>query len=175
MSPHHEPPAPNAAATALAQGVATEFRRRLQGEYLPRIRQCVGLLGDAGVWQRPAPNCNSVGNLLLHLAGNTTQWILATFGDTTDARNRPAEFAAAGGQSATELLDRLATVVDRACDVVAALPVEELLRPRLVQARYQETGLSAVLHVLEHFSGHAGQIYAWTKQATGQDLRFYDL
>ena len=73
------------------------------------------------------------------------------------------------------LLARLAAVVDRACDVVAALPVEELLRPRLVQARYQETGLSAVLHVLEHFSGHAGQIYAWTKQATGQDLRFYDL
>ena len=171
----HEPPTAKGAATELARSIATEFRRRLQGEYLPRIRHCVNLLGDTRVWQRPAPNCNSVGNLLLHLAGNTTQWILATFGDTADARNRPAEFAASGGQTAAELLERLAAVVDRACDVVAAQPVEELLRPRLVQARYQETGLSAVLHVLEHFSGHAGQIYAWTKQATGQDLRFYDL
>jgi len=32
-----------------------------------------------------------------------------------------------------------------------------------------------VLHVMEHMSGHAGQIYAWTKQVTGKDLAFYDL
>ena len=52
--------------------------------------------------------------------------------------------------------------------------VERLLAPRTVQG-YQETGLSAILHVLEHTSGHAGQIYAWTKQVTGIDLAFYDL
>jgi hypothetical protein len=46
---------------------------------------------------------------------------------------------------------------------------------RTIQQRYRESGLQAVLHVLEHFSGHAGQIYFWTKQVTGQDLKFYDL
>lgn len=156
------------------RAIATEFRRRLQGEYVPRIRRCVELLGDA-VWQRPAPNCNSVGNLLLHLRGNTTQWILANLGDTTDARNRPAEFAATAGAPGDELVAALAAVVDRACDVVDALPTAEWLRARPVQQRYSETGLSSVLHVLEHFSGHAGQIYAWTKQVTGKDLAFYDL
>ena len=40
---------------------------------------------------------------------------------------------------------------------------------------YAETGLSTILHVLEHSSGHAGQIYSWTKQVTGVDLAFYDL
>jgi uncharacterized damage-inducible protein DinB len=168
-------PDPKDTAGTLAHGVATEFRRRLQGEYLPRIRSCTELLGDAGVWQRPAPNCNSVANLLLHLAGNTTQWILATFGANEDRRDRPAEFAAADGLTAQQLVEHLALVVDRACEIVATLTPEELLRTRTVQARYQETGLSAVLHVLEHFSGHAGQIYAWTKQATGLDLKFYDL
>lgn len=54
------------------------------------------------------------------------------------------------------------------------MPVDELLAPRTVQG-YRETGLSAVLHVLEHSSGHAGQIYAWTKQAADSDLAFYDL
>jgi uncharacterized damage-inducible protein DinB len=162
-------------AAALARIVATELRRRLLGEQLPRIRACVQRLGDQRVWERPAANCNSVGNLLLHLAGNTTQWILATFGDVADERDRPAEFAATGGRSALELVDRLAAVWTRACALVDALPVEELLRERTVQQRYRETGLSAVLHVLEHCSGHAGQIYAWTKQATGEDLRFYDL
>lgn len=163
------------AAAALARIVATEFRRRLLGEQLPRLRACVHQLGDEGVWRRPAPVCNSVGNLLLHLRGNTTQWILATFGAVDDARNRPAEFAAREGASGAELVDALGAVYTRACELVDGLTVDELRRERLVQGRYTESGLSAVLHVLEHCSGHAGQIYAWTKQATGQDLRFYDL
>ena len=159
---------------ALAKIVAAEFRLRLLGEQLPRITKCVALLGDERVWQRPSPNCNSVGNLLLHLAGNTTQWILAAFGDSADRRDRPAEFSATGGVPAGELLDRLRRVWTHACDVVDRLTVAELRRVRRVQ-HYDVSGLAAVLHVLEHCSGHAGQIYAWTKQATGEDLRFYDL
>ncbi len=162
-------------ARQLARIVAAEFRRRLLGEQLPRLRACVQRLGDARVWQRPAANCNSVGNLLLHLAGNTTQWILATFGEVADARDRAAEFAATEGASGAALVDELARVYTRACELVDGLDVAQLLRVRTVQQRYRESGLAAVLHVLEHCSGHAGQIYAWTKQATGEDLRFYDL
>ncbi len=158
----------------LSRGIAREFRRRLQGEYVPRISRCVASLGEDAVWRRPAPNCNSVGNLLLHLCGNTTQWILAGLGGATDARDRPAEFRADGGDDGAALCTRLGEVVDRACAVVDRLDAAALLQPRQIQG-YTETGLSAVLHVLEHFSGHAGQIYAWTKQVTGEDLRFYDL
>jgi uncharacterized damage-inducible protein DinB len=162
-------------AESLARGVAAEFRRRLLGEYVPRIRRCVEMLGDEPLWRRPAPNCNAVGNLLLHLCGNTTQWILANFGAVADERDRAAEFAAHESERGAELLQRLTSVAERACVVVDGLSVDDLLRERLVQGRYRETGLSSVLHVLEHFSGHAGQIYFWTKQVTGQDLRFYDL
>lgn len=161
-------------AREVTDAVAREFRRRLQGEYVPRIRQCVERLGDR-IWERPAPNCNSVGNLLLHLAGNTRQWIHATFGEVSDDRDRDAEFAAVRGATGSELVERLATVVDEACGIVDGLAAADWLRERLVQQQFEETGLSAVLHVLEHFSGHAGQIYAWTKQATGDDLKFYDL
>lgn len=168
-------PTDGEAAQALARGVAHEFHRRLLGEQLPRLTRCVALLGDAGVWRRPAPNCNSVGNLLLHLRGNTTQWILANFGAVADARNRPAEFAATEGAPGATLVAALGETWQAACALVDGLTVAELLRERRVQQRYTETGLSCVLHVLEHCSGHAGQIYAWTKQATGQDLKFYDL
>ncbi len=159
----------------MGRAVAVEFRRRLAEEYVPRIRKCVGLLDDEALWCRPAPNCNSVGNLLLHLTGNTRQWIHATFGASNDDRDRDAEFAAESGKSGTELVDRLAQVVEEACAIVDGLEPSEWLRERVVQRQFDETGLSAVLHVIEHFSGHAGQIYAWTKQVTGQDLKFYDL
>lgn len=168
-------PQPSPDAAEMARGIAHEFRRRLLGEQLPRLRKCVSLLGEERIWQRPSPNCNSVGNLLLHLCGNTTQWILATFGAATDERDRSAEFAAAGGTTGAALIEQLARVYEQACGVVDRVPVGDLLRERTIQGRYRETGLAAVLHVLEHSSGHAGQIYAWTKQATGQDLRFYDL
>lgn len=162
-------------AESLARGVAATFRRHVQRDQLARIARCVAMLSHADLWRRPSPNCNSVGNLLLHLAGNVTQWILANFGTLADQRDRPAEFAASEGADSAELLARLTAVVGAACDLVDGLSVDELLRERLVQGRYRETGLTSVLHVLEHFSGHAGQIFAWTKQVTGEDLRFYDL
>jgi len=154
--------------------VRRELRRRLLEEQLPRITRCAELLGDERVWERPSPNTNSVGNLILHLCGNTTQWILAEFTALEDQRDRDAEFAARGGVSVAELCKRLGEVYTAACDAVDAATEAQLLAEREVQG-YPETGLSAVLHVLEHSSGHAGQIYAWTKQATGVDLKFYDL
>jgi uncharacterized damage-inducible protein DinB len=164
-------------ASALAAGVAAEFRRRLLGEYVPRIRRCVAMLGEERCWQRPAPHCNSVANLLQHLAGNVRQWILVTFAGAADQRDRPAEFAStrAASPPAGELVERLAAVAAQACDAVDRLTPAELLAKRTIQQQFQETGLSAVLHAMEHFAGHAGQIYAYTKQVTGEDLRFYDL
>lgn len=162
-------------AAALAGIVATEFRRRLLEEHLPRIGHCLELLGDERIWQRQGRHGNSVGNLVLHLCGNTTQWILATFGAEADERQRAAEFTATGGHGAAALRTRLHHTYTRACAVVAAQGVAELLRKRRIQGRFDETGLSAILHVLEHCSGHAYQIYAATKLQCDVDLRFYDL
>lgn len=163
----------------LAQLVADlgkQFRRRLLEEYVPRIQRCVALLSEAQCWQRPGDHGNPIANLLLHLDGNVRQWILVTFAGEPDRRDRQSEFAA-GQQaaSARELLQRLHATVMQAVETVERLDAGALLRTYRIQQRYDETGLAAVLHVLEHFSGHAGQIYAWTKQLTGQDLRFYDL
>ena len=71
--------------------VRRELRRRLLEEQLPRITRCAELLGDQRVWERPSPNTNSVGNLILHLCGNTTQWILAEFTALEDQRDRDAD------------------------------------------------------------------------------------
>jgi uncharacterized damage-inducible protein DinB len=163
---------------ALARGIAAAFREHMLEEYVPRIRRCTEMLSAEQVWQRPAPACNSIGNLLLHLTGNVRQWILAGLGGARDERDRPAEFATAGaGQpSATDMVDELEAVVREAARVVDDLRPEDLLAHVPFQGgQFGRSALAGVVHVLEHFSGHAGQIYALTKQMTGRDLRFYDL
>lgn len=164
----------DASAQQLADRVKHEFRRRLLEEQLPRITRCAELLGEADIWKRPSNNTNSVGNLILHLAGNTTQWIMVQFTELCDHRQRDTEFTAQSDLSVAELTTRLRQVYEQACATVDQVSLEQLLAARTIQG-YEETGLSAILHVLEHTSGHAGQIYAWTKQTTGIDLRFYDL
>jgi uncharacterized damage-inducible protein DinB len=168
----------NDTAVRLARAVATEFRRRVCNEYVPRIGRCLDSLTEAQCWQRPGSRSNSVANLLMHLAGNVRQWILVGIGGQPDERNRAFEFAAHAGEAgatAPELFQRLSAVAAAAADVVDRMTPEELLTERTFQGRFHESGLAGVVHVLEHFSGHAGQIYAYTKQVTGEDLQFYDL
>lgn len=164
-------------AQELAASLSACFRKHMLEEYLPRIRKCVELLSVEQAWQKPAKHGNSVANLLLHLIGNTTQWILCGLGDQEDMRDRGGEFAAQRDDAQIPLddvLDRLEATVSAACEIVANLSVAELLAERDFQGgRYRGSGMSGVLHVLEHFSGHAGQIYALTKQLTETDLGFY--
>ncbi len=165
-------------AQAFAQNLAVEFRRRMLDEYVPRIRKCTEILSEDQAWIVPGPFNNSVANLLMHLAGNVRQWILCGLGGDQDQRDRPFEFSGSRDQVDTPisaLMDRLEKTVQQAAAVVDNVTVDRWLEEMKFQERYAETVVGAVIHVVEHFSSHAGQIYAFTKQVTGKDLKFYDL
>lgn len=152
--------------------VFLEFSVAKLRQYLTRIHACLELLDEEQVWRRPADVCNSIGNLCLHLTGNVRQWIFHGVAGEPDVRRRDEEFAARGGIKKAELLERLDDTVRRACAVIESLPQEQLLdmvRPQ----NYEVTVLEAVYHVVEHFSGHTGQIIAATRAMTGADLGFY--
>jgi hypothetical protein len=136
------------------------------------MKECVAPLTDEQVWWRPNDASNSIGNLLLHLDGNVRQWLVASFNRNEDLRNRPAEFAAQGGLSATELLARLGATLDGAAKVLDRLTVDELLAPYEIQG-YHVRGLDAVYQVVEHFGLHYGQIVYITKSLLAKDLGFY--
>jgi uncharacterized damage-inducible protein DinB len=157
---------------AVAGAFVAESRRRLRGEYGRKIRRVVSPLGAADLWWRPNPRSNAIGNLLLHLEGNLRQWIVCGLGDRAEDRNRDAEFAARRRTSARVLLARLERTVHEADAVLAALTVDRLLEPRRIQG-YRVTGLQAVYHVVEHFSGHTGQILYIIKLRHDRDLDFY--
>lgn len=147
-------------------------RHKLFDHYWPRLRSCVEPLSEAEVWWRPNAASNSIGNIVLHLNGNVTQWLVASFNGQEDRRDRPAEFAAERGLTAAELLGRLSATMDAAASVLARLTVRELTAPYQIQG-YHVTGLEAVYQVVEHFGLHFGQIAYIAKSLSGRDLGFY--
>jgi uncharacterized damage-inducible protein DinB len=146
----------------------------LSTEYLPKIERCVNLLTDEQIWWRPNPESNSLGNLLLHLAGNVRQWIVCGVGGETDLRERQQEFDQRSVLPAEELLSRLKNTLAEVDTVLATIDGGLLLQRRTIQG-CDVVVLDAIYHVVEHFSMHTGQIILLTKQLTASDLHFYDL
>lgn len=139
---------------------------------VPRIEKCLKVLDEKEVWKKPNGSSNSVGNLILHISGNMRQYIISSIGKEEDKRNRAAEFSATGGFSKAELLGKITSTVKEAVKVLQNVDEEELLRIHLVQG-LECSGIDIVVHVVEHFSYHTGQIAFWTKLLKDKDLEFY--
>jgi septum formation protein len=169
--------------TALSQGPTASFPElavRYLGEYEAKIRFAVARLSEDEIWWRPHPRANSVGNLLLHLAGNLTQWVVGGIGGAVEGgadprapaggrpveRDRAGEFAADRSAGRAELLFRLGEAVARAQAVLGGLTDAGLARPLRIQS-YDATVLAAAFHAVEHLSYHTGQILAVAKELAG--------
>ena len=137
-----------------------------------RICGCLDKLDEHQIWSRGTENENAVGNLVLHLCGNVRQWIGFGIGALPDNRKRDEEFASRGGLERAQLKERLRSTVGEAVGVLRAVQPEQLLEIKKIQ-KYEVPALEGIYHVVEHFSGHAGQIIFATKQFTGQDLGHY--
>jgi uncharacterized damage-inducible protein DinB len=137
-----------------------------------RIQDCLAKLTAEQVWLRGSENQNSVGNLVLHLCGNIKQWIGTGIGGAPDTRDRDSEFAAKGGLSPADLSERLAQTVAEILPILRNVTAEQLCEVTRVQ-NYERSKLEAIYHVVEHFSGHTGQIIFATKLLTGEDLGYY--
>jgi uncharacterized damage-inducible protein DinB len=148
-------------------------RNLLASEYMPKIERCLDLLTDEDIWWRPNDASNSIGNLMLHLCGNVTMWIIGGVGKLPFDRNRQLEFDERGEISSAELRGRLKSVVAQADDVLKEVDATELLSRRHIQG-YDVTVLEAVYHVVEHFSMHTGQIILISKTRVGQDLKLWE-
>jgi uncharacterized damage-inducible protein DinB len=163
--------------TDTAMDLASTFielsRHYLATEYRMKLRVAVESLPADALWSRPNEESNSVGNLLLHLAGNVRQWIVAGVGGASDTRNRASEFDARNGADAATLLAALDAVLDDADAVLAELTGVDLATTRTIQGRDVEV-LEAVFHVVEHFSGHVGQIVLIAKMHSPGAIRFYE-
>lgn len=156
-----------------AEIFVSRSRYWLVKEYPIKLRHCVDALPRSAVWARPNETSNSIGNLLVHLAGNVTEWILGGVGGQSFTRHRTAEFEQTAGADAPALLDDLEAVLREADSVLGGLTARDLERSIVIQGR-ETTVLGAVYHVVEHFAMHAGQIVLLTKIYAPGQIHFYD-
>ncbi len=155
-----------------AQAFIDQAVHYLSADAFLKIRRCLALLDDAEIWWRPNQHSNSIGNLILHLSGNVRQWIVSGLGGAPDERRRSGEFAARGGMTRSELLEHLDAALQEAVETLQNLAPDSLAQTYQIQD-YEMTGLQVIFHVVEHFSGHTGQILFITKHLEDVDLGFY--
>ncbi|HVP13590.1 MAG TPA: DinB family protein [Phycisphaerae bacterium] len=142
-------------------------------DHMAQIERCVGLLNDEQLWFRPNQSSNSVANLLLHLRGNMGQWMLGGLGGRPFERHRQAEFDARDAGTGKQPLAPLQNMVETVCELLQILPDGGLVQRYLIQG-YTVTGASALMHVVEHFAFHTGQIVTTTKWLRDVDVSLYD-
>ena len=156
----------------MLSGLKNEFIRRVCEESIPRIKQCLSMLTEEEIWYRQHEHVNSVGNLVLHLNGNVRQWILSGLGGLQDNRIRYTEFIPDQGLSAGVLSQMMDNLDHDLRPVIHNLTEEAIESTHKVQV-FEETGLSILIHVIEHFSYHTGQITLLTKQMTQKPTNYY--
>lgn len=149
-----------------------DIKRRLFDESQKRIHTCLENISEADLWFRPNDQSNSIGNLILHLNGNIRQWILTGLGGNPDIRVRQQEFDEKGPVELDVLRNKLDATLLEVRELLEKLPAEILTKKIVVQG-FQETGISILIHVVEHFSYHTGQITYITKMLKNKNLKYY--
>ena len=129
-------------------------------------------IDEQQLWLYPQKNGLALGNQIVHSCGNMRQYIISSLGGQSDVRKRDLEFSIQGGMSKKEVLEHLEKTLHQAVEVIQKTEAKEYIKIRKVQG-FTLSGVGVVLHAVEHFSYHVGQIAFWVKQHTNQDLGFY--
>ena len=137
------------------------------------IRKSLVEVSEEELWLKPNESLNSIANLILHLCGNITQYIISSLGETEDIRKRDLEFETNESGTKSEILEKLENTVDTAKRVIFDSSLDQLLKIRSVQG-FSFSGVGVIMHAVEHYSYHTGQIAFWVKQIKNKDLGFYD-
>jgi len=137
------------------------------------IKISLDSISESDIWKKPNESSNSIGNQIAHICGNMTQYIIASLGEQEDYRNRDEEFSMTGGFTKIQLIHKLEDTVKKARLVLNECNKKQLIKKRIVQG-YNLSGIGIVMHAIEHYSYHTGQIAFWTKLMTNKDLGFFD-
>ena len=139
------------------------------------IDHCLDQLDDRQVWWRPRQDMNSVGNLLLHLAGNLKQRFGSVIGGEPAMRDRFGEFTERQPIPKGDLRCKFEGAVRRADEILVGLTprrLGETCRYELLAGTTEKSVLGVVLQTLTHLHGHAQEILHLTRTQLGDSYKF---
>ena len=149
-----------------------QVHKKLIEEGIDRILKCLTLLNNEQINYRPNQNSNSIANQVFHLNGNVRQWFLSAICGHEDARKRNEEFDLNLKVSSNKLEACLSKLKIDIVDELNSIDGLDLSAYQKVQC-YEETNLAVLIHVMEHFSYHVGQITYITKMLADVDTGYY--
>src|SRR6267142_5823453 len=114
----------------LSQQFISDSRAFLAQDYMPKIERCMAQLTEEQVWSRSNDASNSIGNLLLHLAGSSRYWAVEVIGGKPIGRVRQREFDQREPVSGEQLMADLRAAVNEVDRRLAEIPASVLLELR---------------------------------------------
>jgi uncharacterized damage-inducible protein DinB len=120
------------------------------------VHQIVEPLTQGQLWMKPVEPGNSIGHLILHLAGNLKHFVGAQLGGTGYVRDRDREFTEAQRPAKSGLLANLDEALETFRKVVGNLHAEQLAETH-PHAPFGSV-LKALVHLVAHFALHRGQM-----------------
>lgn len=153
--------------------IKTNFHKYVIDESMTRIKICLEQLSPQQLSARSNSNSNSITHLILHLCGNGRQYIISGIGGYEDIRIRKEEFGNLRSYSKQDLIDLLDQTGHEMWQLIDNLKFDQLMVNHNIQC-FTMTTLDAIIHVIEHFTYHTGQIVYQTKHLKDIDLKFYE-
>jgi hypothetical protein len=144
----------------------------VRGEYVryfrhlaERVEKAARAVPKDKFYFKPFVYGNSIGHLVLHLAGNMNHYIGTKIAGTAYVRNRPLEFTDPSPPPPDEALARFRAAVELVMTTLGSLSDKDLQGP-LAENQPIQTRFGMFLVVLAHMNNHIGQM-AWLVQAMG--------
>ncbi len=144
----------------------SDSRAFLMEDYLPKIEGCLAQLTEAQIWARANEASNSIGNLVLHLAGSSRYWAVEVVGGKSIGRVRQGEFDRREPIATERLVADFRAAMKEVDRQLEAIPDGALLEMRTSRGE-EASVLWCVYHIVEHFAMHTGQILSMTKALVG--------
>jgi hypothetical protein len=127
-----------------------------------QIRACLDELNEEQIWWRPNETSNSIGNLVIHLSGSLSHYIVRGIGGIEYQRNRLAEFSERRQLPKEELLALFNGMMSQVTQALDAFDTSRFFEPT-DEPNYNATKFNTIFNVAIHLATHTGQIVFITK------------
>ena len=131
-----------------------------------RVHELLDPLSQQQLWTKPYTYGNSIGNLILHLAGNLNYYIGARMGETGYVRDRDLEFRDSG-KAKEELLRKFDQAMEVVVQTVSNQSATDWAAPYMAERTQMHDRFSMVLNCAAHANHHIGQIIYLQRELLG--------